>query len=163
MNEDRDRNSKAPITITDGSSYSPEELTKIRDFFAGDKYATAMTGIVIADAGDGSSLVSLDLDERHKNAAGNVMGAVYTTMADFAFAVAVNSGMALNENSPLTVTLSSNAYFLSSARSDKLFARARRIKEGRQTCLYEIIISETYKEQVRELVRVEIQGYLLNN
>ncbi|MBR2121599.1 MAG: PaaI family thioesterase [Lachnospiraceae bacterium] len=163
MNEDRDRNSKAPITITDGSSYSLEELTKIRDFFAGDKYATAMTGIVIADAGDGSSLVSLDLDERHKNAAGNVMGAVYTTMADFAFAVAVNSQMALDESSPLTVTLSSNAYFLSSARSDKLFARARRIKEGRQTCLYEIIISETYKEQVRELVRVEIQGYLMNN
>ncbi len=161
MNEDRI--SKAPITITGGDSYSPDELTRIRDFFAGDKYATAMTGIVIADAGEGSSLVTLELDERHKNAAGNVMGAVYTTMADFAFAVAVNSGMALNENSPLTVTLSSNAYFLSAARSGKLFARARRIKEGRQTCLYEIIISETYKEQVRELVRVEIQGYLLNN
>ncbi|MBO5998486.1 MAG: PaaI family thioesterase [Lachnospiraceae bacterium] len=161
MNEDRIN--KAPITITGGGSYSPDELTRIRDFFAGDLYATATTGIVIVDAGEGFSLVSLDLDERHKNAAGSVMGAVYTTMADFAFAVAVNSGMALDENSPLTVTLSSNAYFLASARSGKLFARAHRIKEGRQTCLYEIIISETYSEQLRELVRVEIQGYLMNN
>ena len=147
--------------------YTPSKLEKIRAFFAGDLYATETTGIVIDAAGDGFSEVSLVLDKRHRNAADNVMGAVYLTMADFAFAVAVNAGLALTENSPLTVTLSSNAYFLASAKSGKLTARARRIRGGRQTCLYEVLISETVPDKntgadtERELVRVEVQGYVL--
>lgn len=150
----------------DNRSYTPEELDKVRAFFAGDLYATETTSIMIDAAGDGWSEVSLELGAKHKNAANAVMGAVYTTMADFAFAVAVNSGLALQESYPLTVTLSSTAYFLAAAKTGKLTARARCIRGGRQTCLYEVIISETVpsKEgdgnEIRELVRVEVQGFV---
>ena len=151
----------------DTAVYSGEQLDRIREFFSGDRYATETTGITILSAGDGFSEVSLQLDERHMNAAGGVMGAVYLTMADFAFAVAVNAKMAFDgpqsvTKHPLTVTLSSNAYFLSSAHAkDTLTAKASRIKEGRQTCLYEIVIREAASG--KELIRVEVQGYRITS
>ena len=67
-----------------------QTLDEVRKFFQNDVYATGTTGIEIADARPGYAKVTLKIDERHINAVGRVMGAVYYTMADFAFAVATN-------------------------------------------------------------------------
>lgn len=69
-----------------------KELDRIREQFAKDRYATETTGIEITEVGENFARVELELDERHYNALGNVMGGVLFTMADFAFAVATNSG-----------------------------------------------------------------------
>ena len=64
------------------------DLEKAREYFGNDKYATEVTGLEITEVGERFARVELDLDARHYNAINAVMGGVYFTMADFAFAIA---------------------------------------------------------------------------
>ena len=66
-----------------------ETLERVRETFRGDRFATEM-GAVIDELGDNYSKCSLVLNEHHRNAVGGIMGGVYFTLADFAFAVASN-------------------------------------------------------------------------
>ncbi len=116
-----------------------KSLEEIRDFFQNDVYATGTTGIVIDEVSSGYAKVSLKVDGRHMNAGGRVMGAVYFTMADFAFAVANNVD---TTDGPLTVTLSSQINFLSGARGDTLYAEARVLRDGRKTSFYNITVTD---------------------
>ena len=63
-----------------------EEIVR---FFEKDRFA-AETGAVIDEIDDRYARYSLTLEAKHKNALGAVMGGVYFTLADFAFAVASN-------------------------------------------------------------------------
>ena len=131
-------------------------LDEVKKFFANDKYATETTGIEILEAGGGKSKIHLKLDQRHKNALGFVMGAVYFTMADFAFAVASNSDETSGYNA---VTLSSTINMVNSAKSDELFAEAVPIKDGRSTCFYQIEIYEIINDKKRPVATVQTTGY----
>lgn len=111
-------------------SATVRDLESAKEFFKGDLYATEVTGIEILEAGPGRSKVGLTLTPRHRNAAGAVMGAVYFTMADFAFAVAANFGHGI------TVTTSSEIHFLTGTRGTALFAETACLKEGSHICLY---------------------------
>ena len=112
------------------------DLQKAREFFKNDIYAVEQTGIEIIDARTGYAKCSLKLDDRHKNAMGFVMGGVYFTMADFAFAIATNL------NQPATVTQSSQIVYLSGAKGSTLYAETEQIKAGKKTCFYKITISD---------------------
>ena len=91
------------------------DLEAVKKFFEGDKYATEATGIVIEKAEKGHSIVSLEPDGRHLNAVGGLMGAVYYTMADFAFAVAENCEL---DSETITVTVSeSSSQFSATAKA----------------------------------------------
>ena len=131
-------------------------LDEVKKFFANDKYATETTGIEILEAGGGKSKIHLALDGRHKNALGFVMGAVYFTMADFAFAVASNSD---ETNAYHAVTLSSTINMVNSAKSGDLFAEALPIKDGRSTCFYQIDIYEILDDKKRPVATVQTAGY----
>ena len=111
------------------------ELAEIREFFKGDRYATEATGIIIEKAEKGHSEVSLIPDERHLNAVGALMGAVYCTMADFAFAVAENCDLS---SDTVTVTQSTQMNFLRAYKGGKISCRADIVKDGRNICLYEV-------------------------
>ena len=113
------------------------KLEKARDFFSKDLYATETTGIVIDDVADHYARCSLRLDERHKNAVGNVMGGVMFTLADFVFAVATNF-----EQENITVTLVSQISYLSAVKGTILYGESRLIKDGRMNCFYEIDITD---------------------
>ena len=119
-------------------------IEEVRNFFEADVYATGTTGIWIEDAKPGYAKVTLDLDARHMNAAGRVMGAVYYTMADFAFAVANN----YETESGITVTLSSQINFLGAAKGKKLIAEAKVLKDGRNTSFYQIDVSDELGTQI---------------
>lgn len=119
-------------------------LDEVRNFFEADVYATGTTGIRIEDARPGYARVSLDLDSRHMNAANRVMGAVYYTMADFAFAVANNYDM----EKGITVTLSSQINFMGAARGRQLIAEARVIKDGKNTSFYSIDVTDELGTQI---------------
>lgn len=121
-----------------------------RAFFEKDYYATETTGIVIEEAAPGHALVSCVTDRRHKNASNRVMGAVYTTMADFAFAIAANYG------SPVTVSLNIQVSFLTAAKGEKLFARAEKIRDGRATAFYEVFVTD---ELGTDIARVQATGH----
>ena len=114
-------------------------LEELREFFSHDRYATATTGIEILDAQDGYAKVGLAVHEGHMNAGSRVMGALYYTMADFAFAVASNPDAG---NAPITFTLTSQINFLTPARGRYLTAEARAVRKGRKASFYEAEIRD---------------------
>ena len=119
-------------------------LDEVRDFFKNDVYATGTTGIEIAEARPGYAKVTLQLDARHMNAANRVMGAVYYTMADFAFAVANNYEI----EDGITVTLSSQINFLGAAKGRTLIAEARVLRDGRSTTFYSVDVTDELGTQI---------------
>ena len=129
------------------------DLNEVREFFKGDKYATEATGIVIDSVEKGHSVVSLEPDSRHLNAVGGLMGAVYYTMADFAFAVAENCGCS---RETVTVTQAVSMNFLRSWPGGKVTCKADIVKDGRSICLYEV---KCYDKDGKELALVVINGF----
>lgn len=108
-------------------------LEELKEFFSHDKYATKTTGIEILNADEGYAKVGLAVHEGHMNAGKRVMGAVYYTMADFAFAVASNPNAG---DEPITFTLSSQINFLTAARGKYLTAEARAVRKGKKISFY---------------------------
>lgn len=111
-----------------------ETLEEIREVFKKDRFATE-NGMVVDELGEDYAVCSMETTEHHLNAADTVMGGVYFTLADFAFAVLANHLHAV------TVTLNSDITFLSSAKKgSRLIARAECVRSGKTTtcCRVEI-------------------------
>ncbi|MBE6872992.1 MAG: PaaI family thioesterase [Ruminococcus albus] len=126
-----------------------KNIDEIREFFSHDLYAFD-TGAYIEEVGDRYAKVSLVLTERHKNAVGGVMGGVYFTLADFAFAVASNwqkSG---------TVSLNSDISFIGVPKTEKIFAETELVKDGRSVCTYIVKVSDS---EGAPLAAVKIVGF----
>jgi len=101
--------------------------------------------MVIDEIGDNYAKCSLKIADRHRNAMGGVMGGVPFTLADFAFAVAVN------HEEMRTVSLSSNIAFVGMAKGERLIAEAKCVKNGRTTCYYTISITDELGTKVAEV------------
>jgi acyl-CoA thioesterase len=112
-----------------------ETLERVRETFRGDRFATEM-GAVIEELGDHYSKCSLVLNEHHRNAVGGIMGGVYFTLADFAFAVASNWQQAG------VVGLNCDASFIGVPKTERIVAEARLIKDGRTICCYNVDIRD---------------------
>lgn len=108
---------------------------QVRDRFCKDRFATE-NGAVIDKVGDGYAECSMEIQPRHLNAVGTVMGGAVFTLADFAFAVASNW------NRGIHVSLTSQINYLGVAKGTKLIARAHLVKEGRSTCYYTVDVSD---------------------
>ncbi len=126
-----------------------KDIEEIREFFSHDMYA-ADTGAYIEDVGDNYAKVSLTLNAHHKNAVGGVMGGVYFTLADFAFAVASNW------QKPGTVSITSDISFIGVPKSDKVIAETELIKNGRSTCCYNVRVTDDFGTP---LAAVKIVGF----
>ena len=129
------------------------DLEAVRKFFEGDKYATEVSGIVIEEAQKGHSVVSLEPDGRHLNAVGGLMGAVYYTLADFAFAVAENCVL---DSDTVTVTQTAQINFLRPWNGGKVTCTADIVKDGRSICLYEI---KVFDKDNNELALIIVNGF----
>ena len=112
------------------------DLEEARAFFKDDVYATGTSGIVIEEVDENYARCSMKLDERHKNAAGQVMGGAIYTLADFTFAVSTNSP------EKLTVTMVSQISYLGVAKGDTLYGESRLIKDGKRNCFFEINVTD---------------------
>ena len=110
-------------------------IDEAREFFKGDTFAST-NGMVIDELYDDGSLCSMTLRDDHRNAMGGVMGGVIFTLCDFAFAVASN-----NDHKG-TVALDVNISYLSSTKGSKLFARAKCVKSGRTTSVYQVSVTD---------------------
>ena len=128
-------------------------LEEVRKFFEGDKYATEATGLVIEKAEKGHSVVSLMPNSRHLNAVGGLMGAVYYTMADFAFAVAENCEL---DSDTLTVTQAAQINLLRSWRGGRITCTADIVKDGKTICVYEI---KVFDRENKELALIIVNGF----
>ena len=111
------------------------DIDKVREMFRNDRYATE-SGAVIDEIDDHYAKVSLTITEHHKNAVGGVMGGVYFTLADFAFAVASNW-----QNAG-TVSINSDISFIGVPKSDRIIAETQLVKNGRSTCCYNVSVTD---------------------
>lgn len=126
-----------------------KSLAQVRELFQDDRFAT-LNGAQITKIGDHFAKCELELEERHRNALGAVMGGATFTLADFAFAVASNW------EKPGTVSLSSNITYLGSVKGSRLIAEAHRVKDGRTTCYYQVTVTDELGTQV---AAVTVTGY----
>lgn len=111
-------------------------IEKAREIFGNDVYASQLTGIEILEAEAGYAKCALKIENKHKNALGQVMGGVFFVMADFAFAIASNF------EQPPTVTQTSQIVYLSPVKGNTLYATTEKIRSGRSTCFYKISITD---------------------
>ena len=125
-------------------------LQKARDYFKGDVFASTTTGIQIDAAQPGYAKVSLDIELRHLNALGMVMGGAIFTMADYAFAIASNVG------DETVVTINSQISYLGTAKGKRLIAEAKPLKNGRSTCVYNIDVEDELGTQV---ANIQVTGF----
>lgn len=116
--------------------FDERELEEVRNFFASDKYAMEATGIVIDEAGDDYSKVSVKINDSHLSATGHVMGGVMFVLSDFAFAVATNT------RGRMCINTSSSIQYLFSPSDGTLFATARLVKSGKRIAFYEVDVTD---------------------
>ena len=114
---------------------SVKDIQEARDFFINDRFATE-NGMFIDSIGEDFAICSMEISASHLNAAGTVMGGVYFTLADFAFAVCTNN------IHKISVAIDSNITFLNSAKEGKLFARAGVLKTGKRTTYCKVDVTD---------------------
>ncbi|MBQ6165375.1 MAG: PaaI family thioesterase [Clostridia bacterium] len=112
---------------------TPEQA---RAFFSNDRFATG-NGMTIESVEPRHAVIRLELDERHRNGVGGVMGGVMMTMSDFACAVA-----SIYDSDSGYVTANANVSFLNAARGKTLFAESVCVKRGRMLDFYEVTIKD---------------------
>ena len=117
-------------------------LEEAKKYFSNDKYATKTSGIEILEVDGDYVKTCMKIDERHNNAVGGVMGGAIFTLADFTFAVATNSP------EKVTVSVSGQVNFLNSTKGTVLYGESRKIKDGKRTCFYEILIKDNLDENI---------------
>ncbi|MBR6044456.1 MAG: PaaI family thioesterase [Ruminococcus sp.] len=131
--------------------YDNERLEKAREFFRRDRYATE-NGAVIEAVGKNYAKIRLEITERHKNAVGSVMGGVYFTIADFAFAVATNV------DEPNVVSLTSDISFIGVPKTGTLYAETELIKDSRTVCTFNVRVTDSAGNMI---AAVKTVGYKL--
>ena len=124
-------------------------LDEAREFFDHDRYAVE-NGAVIEKIGERTAVCSMQLTEHHRNAAGAVMGGAIITLADFVFAVSTNN------REHHTVSQQVSVSYLNAPKGDRLTAQSFCVKDGRTTCVYNIMVRDDAGLDVAQVV---ITGY----
>lgn len=123
-------------------------IDQVREIFSKDRFATE-NGAVIDEIGEKYAKCTIKLTDRHRNAMGGVMGGVYFTLADFAFAVASN------HEKMGVVSISTNIAFLNACKGESVTAEAHCKKDGRTTCYYTV---DVYDDRGVHVAAVTITG-----
>lgn len=119
----------------------PLSAEALKAFFKQDRFA-AHVGIELLEAGDGRARARLELREHHLNALGIVQGGALFTLADLAFAAAVNS------RGRAAVAIHCAISYLKAASGKVLFAEAREVSCGAKIALYQIPLTDEAGELV---------------
>jgi acyl-CoA thioesterase len=120
-----------------------EEVTPeaLKSFFRRDVFA-AFVGIELLEAGAGRATARLKLQDHHRNGLGMVHGGALFTLADLAFAAAVNS------RGRTAVAIHCAISYTKAAQGDLLLAEAREVSCGPKIAVYSIRITESSGELV---------------
>lgn len=127
-----------------------ELIDQVRERFRNDRFATE-NGALIDEIADGYAKCSLDLQQKHMNAIGGVMGGAIFMLADFAFAVASNW------QGTFHVSRTSQITYLGTAKGTRLIAEATRVKEGFNTCYYLVDVKD---ELGTAVAHVTMDGFI---
>ena len=104
------------------------EKKLLRDRFA------LLSGIRLVEIEKGRASAELDIEDKHMNGVDIVQGGVYFTLADFAFAAAVNS------HGRVAVAVKCDITFFKAVKKGKLRAVAEEISPGKRIAHYRVNI-----------------------
>ena len=114
-------------------------LKSIQAFFRKDLFA-GFVGIELIEAGEGRASARLAIGDHHRNGLGLVHGGAIFTLADLAFAAAVNS------RGRAAVAIHCSISYLKAAAGDVLFAEAEEVSCGPKIAAYTIRITDASGE-----------------
>lgn len=92
------------------------------------------------------TIVSLEIDHRHKQHVGLVHGGVYVLLAESAASIAAACTLTNKDHS--VVALEINANHLKSCQSGVLSARSKNLHKGRQTLVYEVCVEDGHNRLI---------------
>jgi acyl-CoA thioesterase len=120
--------------VNDKTTLKAIQAFSHKDLFAG------FVGIELIEAGDGRAKARLTISDRHRNGLGLVHGGAIFTLADLAFATAVNS------RGRAAVAIHCSISYLKAASGDVLFAEAEEVSCGPKIAAYTIRITDATGE-----------------
>ena len=120
-------------------------IDEAREYFKDDGFASA-NGIVLEELDDNHALTSVILTHNHRNALGGVMGGAIFTLADFAFAALSNQ---LHKG---TVAQQISINYLSAPKGDRLTAKAVCRKNGRNSCVVNVDVTDDTGRDIAQFV-----------
>lgn len=141
----------------------------LKDFFKGDRFAV-LAGCELIEIREGYARAKMTVEDHHLNGGDFCQGGAIFTLADLAFAAAVNSHLVL------TVSTSSNiSFFRSVPLGDTIYAEARELVDhhrmpyaevhvtDEQGRLVAIFTSSGYRKQEVKLEGVEAPEVMTSN
>ena len=120
-------------------------IDEAREYFKDDGFASA-NGIILEELDDAHALTSVILTHNHRNALGGVMGCAIFTLADFALAALSNQ---LHKG---TVAQQISINYLSAPKGDRLIAKAVCRKNGRNSCVINVDVSDDTGRDIAQFV-----------
>jgi len=112
------------------------EYNKIKDFISNNDQFAKANGIKLLEVAEGYAKTSMEINDKHLNAANVVHGGAIFTLADFAFAAASNS------HNALALAINVSISFLNAAKSGTLYATAREVGRNKKLASYRVDITD---------------------
>ena len=120
---------------------------KAKEFFKNDLYA-AHSGIELIEVKKGYAKAQMPIKEFHLNAGNTVQGGAIFTLADLAFAAAINS------YGNLAVSLQTSIYFHKGVSTGILYAEAKEVKVGKNVGNFEVEVVNEKEELIATFVAI---------
>ena len=122
-----------------------KDIEEARAHFKKDRFASS-SGMVLDELTEEYAVTSVELNEKHQNAYGGIMGGAIFTLADLAFAALSN-----NIHQP-TVAQQVSINYLGAPKGKKMFARAYFKKDGKRTCTINVDVTDDTGRDVAQFV-----------
>lgn len=122
------------------------DLTKLTQ---NDRVAQLL-GLRLVDVEPNFALVEMEIRDDHANGIGGLHGGVIFSLADYAFAVACNSG-----GIP-TVAVNASISYFKAAKGKIITAEAKEVSSGRRMCGYQV---DVFDEDKTLIARFSGTGY----
>jgi acyl-CoA thioesterase len=113
----------------------------LKRYFLKDKFAVYI-GIELINAGDGKAKARLEIKPHHLNGVGIVHGGVTYTLADLAFAAAVNS------RGHVALAISNTISYVKAPKGTVIFAEAAEVSTGQRLATYTVNVIDEEGEIV---------------
>ena len=113
----------------------------IPEFFKNDRYA-AFSGIELLEFELGRAKTKMEIKNMHLNAGNVVQGGAIFTLADFAFAVAVNTF------GNLAVSIETSIRYFKSVGTGTLFAEAKAVHIHKKLASFEVTVTNEKEELI---------------
>lgn len=102
-------------------------MSKIYEFFKKDRFAVE-NGVELVHVEPDCAHARMEISERHLNSYGAVMGGAIFTLADYAFAAAMNA------KGGICVSSGANINFFHPPKGEYIIAKAKEVSSGRRLC-----------------------------